>query len=137
MRICLLAAALCALNAAVAKADDIPACAAPKGVAVYVSMKSLPQLMSQTLKSQVGHMADPGESFDATDVVTTGNPNRLIFVWNEGDVWLVARERGGIAYNDPIQKFTLAGNHVKLVAERSAIPNTVCGIAHAMMKGMP
>ena len=137
MRNCLLAAALCALNAAVANADVIPPCAAPKGVTVYVSMKSLPPLLSQTLKSQVGHLADPGKSFDATDVVTTGNPNRLIFVWNEGDIWLVARERGGIAYNDPIQKFILSGGRAKLVSERSAIPNTVCSIAHTMMKGMP
>jgi hypothetical protein len=137
MRNCLLAAVLCVLNAAVASADDIPPCAAPKGVAVYVSMKSLPPLLSQTLKAQVGHLADPGDSFDATDVVTTGNPNRLIFAWNAGDVWLVARERGGIAYSDPIQKFILSGGRVKLVSERSAIPNTVCGIAHAMMMGMP
>jgi hypothetical protein len=132
-----LLAALYVLAAAPASADDIPPCAAPKGTAVHVSTKGLPTLLLQTLNAQVGYLADPGEPFDATDVVTTGNPNRLIFVWNEGDVWLVARERGGIAYSDPIQKFILSGGRVKLVSERSAIPNTVCSIAHAMMKGMP
>jgi hypothetical protein len=123
--------------AAVGNADDISPCAAPNGVTAYHSVKRLPPWLAQTLKSEFGYLAEPGESFDATDVVTTGNPNRLIFAWNAGDAWLVARERGGIAYSDPIQKFTLAGGRVKLVAERSAIPNTVCSIAHAMMKGMP
>ena len=61
-------------------------------------------------------------------------PIALIFVWNISNVWLVARERGGIAYNDPIQKFTIANGRVKLVAERSAIPKTVCSTAHVMMK---
>ncbi|MBV9569942.1 MAG: hypothetical protein JO056_01715 [Alphaproteobacteria bacterium] len=120
-----------------ALADKIPPCAAPKGVAVYVSVKTLPPLLAKTLQDQFGYLAEPNESFDATDVVMTGHPNRLIFVWNRGNAWLVARERGGIAYNDPIQTFALDNGKAKLVAERSALPNTVCSVAHAMMKEMP
>ncbi len=133
MRAYLFAVALCAVAPA-AQADDIPPCAPPKNATVFVSVKSLPPILSQTLKKEFGHLADPNETFDATDVVVTGNPNRLIFVWNAGHVWLVARERGGIAYNDPIQKFILEGGRAKLVGERSAIPNTVCSTAHAMMR---
>ena len=129
-----LIAAFCTLAPVLAQADDIPPCAAPKGVTVYVSVKKLPPVLSRTLTAQLGYLADPGERFDATDVVVTGNPNRLIFVWNQGNVWLVARERGGIAYSDPIQEFTLENGRAKSVSERSAIPNTVCSIAHAMMK---
>ena len=129
-----LSIAFCALCSAVAQADDIPPCTPPKGVTATFSVKSMPPALSQMLKAQLQYLAEPNETFDATDVVSSGHPNRLIFVWNERDVWLVARERGGIAYSDPIQKFTLANGRAKLVLERSAIPNTVCSIAHAMMK---
>src|SRR6476646_3262643 len=134
MRRFLFPAVFCVLTPVFARADEIPPCAAPKGVAVYVSVKDLPRVLSQTLKDRFGYLAEPNESFDATDVMMTGHPNRLIFVWNAGNVWLVARERGGIAYSDPIQTFTLENGHAKLVSERSAIPNTVCSIAHAMMR---
>lgn len=117
-----------------ALADHIPPCAAPKGVAVYGSVKTLPPVLAKTLQDQLGYLAEPNEAFDATDVARTGHFNRLIFVWNRGNIWLVAREHGGIAYNDPIQTFTLENGRAKLVAERSALPNTVCSVAHAMMK---
>lgn len=130
---CLLAA-IVVLWPPAARADEIPPCAAPKGAAVYSSIKALPSVLFQTLRSQFGYLAEPNEAFDATDVVTTGHPNRLIFVWNAANVWLVARERGGIAYSDPIQKFALKNGKMMLIAERSAIPNTVCSVAHAMMK---
>ena len=117
-----------------ALADHIPPCAAPKGVAAHVSIKTLPLPLAKTLQDQLGYLAEPNESFDATDVVNTGHSNRLIFVWNRGNIWLVARERGGIAYNDPIQTFKLENGKAKLIGERSALPNTVCSVAHAMMK---
>lgn len=125
------------LLCAPALADKIPPCTAPKGVAVYVSVKTLPPVLAKTLQDQFGYLADPNESFDATDVIMTGHPNRLIFVWNKSNTWLVARERGGIAYNDPIQTFTLENGKIKLIGERSALPNTVCSVAHAMMKDVP
>ena len=136
MRQFLLSTALFGLLPMLAQADDIPPCVPPAGVTAYLSVKSLPPALSRTLKDAFGYLAEPNQAFDATDVVTTGNPNRLIFAWNEGDVWLVARERGGIAYNDPIQKFTLGNNKAKLVAESSALPKTVCSVAHAMMEDL-
>jgi len=82
----------------------------------------------------MGHIALPGEPFDATDVVMYRTNRRFIFVWRRADEWLVAIERGGFVYSDPIYRYRLARDgKADLVETQSAIPHTVCRIATQMI----
>src|SRR5580700_559117 len=69
------------------------ACPVPPG-AVQVALPSgLPPALHNAMGNDV---ALPGEPFDTTDVVVKGHKYaRYIFVWNIGNRWIVATERGG------------------------------------------
>jgi hypothetical protein len=90
--------------------------------------------MLRALKEHVGEIVPRGATFDATDVVVTGQ-SREIFVWNAGRRWVVATEHGGRSYNDPIFAYDLGqdGRSASLVAERIAFPETVCATAFSLL----
>jgi len=117
-----------------AMADYIPPCSPPAGVIVFTNLKNISKPLAEVLDHDFGYIAAPGEDFDATDVATTGHFIRLIFVWKRGDTWIVALERGGIGYNDPIRKYLAQRDKVKLVTEELAIPDTVCSVARTVIK---
>jgi hypothetical protein len=123
----LLATALSSL----ARADIIPPCALPNGVAAKSLENDAPPALLRALSERVGELVPPGGRFDATDVLVTGKNRRLIFVWNAGQRWIVATEHGGRGYNDPIFVYDLSddGRTATLVLERLAFPNTVCTTA--------
>ena len=118
-----------------ARADDIAPCPVPHGVVSISLQHGTPKAVLQALKEQVGEIVPPGGKFDATDVIIYGRNRRLIFIWNSGRRWIVASERGGIAYSDPIFAFDLPANDgsAVLVEERDAIPRTVCSTAVGLL----
>jgi hypothetical protein len=116
-------------------ADDIAPCPLPRGVVSASLEHGTPQAVLRALKEQVGEIVPPGGKFDATDVITYGRNRRVIFIWNSGRRWIVATERGGIAYGDPIFAFDLpaADGIAILVQQRDAIPLTVCSTATRLL----
>jgi hypothetical protein len=119
-----------ALVTGVARADAIPSCPPPPGVRP-VSFENAPLALRKTLREKLGDIAPPEATFDATDIVITGRQRRLIFIWVRGYRWIIATERGGRGYNDPILAYDLSsdGLTAKRVAENIAFPNTVCSTA--------
>jgi hypothetical protein len=117
-----------------ANADMIPPCSIPEGV-LAKSPAEIPAIVTSELKNRLGEYVEPGEPFDATDVVLVGKHRRLIFVWQAGSRWVVATEQGGIAYNDPILAFELdaARSISVLVGTQTAMPETVCAIAKSFL----
>jgi hypothetical protein len=64
----------------------------------------------------------------------TGKNRRLIFIWNRDTRWIVAIERGGLGYNDPVFAFEIGQDHkAVLVREETAFPNTVCSTASSLL----
>ena len=92
--------------------------------------------MAQALTERIGEVVPAGAKFDATDLVMIGKNRRLIFIWNMGRRWVVATERGGIGYNDPIFAFDLSddGRKATFVQERVAFPETVCATASSLLR---
>jgi hypothetical protein len=63
------------------------------------SLKQLPASIRTLLRGQIGVMADRGEPFNATDVISQPAPaNRFIRGGQVGARWFVWYEHGGIAY---------------------------------------
>ncbi len=119
-----------------AKADEVPPCQLPSGAASVSLLSKAPSAIKHALQQNVGEVVEPGEKFDATDVMVTGHSRRLIFIWNTGSRWIVAIERGGIAYSDPIFVYNLSADNQKaeLLETRTAIPRTVCSTALSIVK---
>lgn len=113
-----------------ANADQIAPCPAPRSAIVVPLVSKTPVALQKALHADIGDLAKPREDFNATDVITEGLlSKRLIFIWNQADFWIVATERGGLAYSDPILAYRLAGQRAALLETRSAVPNTVCATA--------
>jgi hypothetical protein len=134
------ALALSLLTSAIvsARADDIPPCPVPPGV-TSISRENAPRPLLRALKAQIGDLAPPGGKFDVTDALTHPPParfRRLIFIRNAGRRWVVATERGGRGYSDPIFAYDLSpdGQKATLAAERSAAPETVCSTVNDLLK---
>jgi hypothetical protein len=129
--------AICAFASALigCEGDVIPPCTAPDGVSVGASLDETPPALGQALRQHLGKIVAPGGRFDATDLVVTGHNRRLIFIWNAGPRWIVATERGGIGYSDPILAYDLSqdGQTALLVDERNALPETVCATASTLL----
>ena len=98
-----------------------------------------PCALRDAVKQKLAYLVPSTVPFDATDVVMTGHNRRLIFIWVRGSVWVVATEHGGRGYNDPILAYQLdsKGLQVKLVAERIAVPDTVCSTAEELLNQRP
>jgi hypothetical protein len=119
-----------------AGADDIPHCQLPSGASFVALLSEAPSALQRALRSDVGDIVEPGEMFDSTDVVTTGQSCRLNFVWNVCRRWVVATEHGGVAYNDPIFVYDLSadGQNAVLVESRTAFLPSVCSMAVCLIK---
>src|SRR5690349_21258676 len=96
------------LPATPAGAYEPPRCRPPAGVSEFFKLSDAPPEVLRSLKKRAGDIVNPGEPFDATDVVTHGAHFwRLVFIWNRGRRWVVATEHGGIAYGNPIFAYDL------------------------------
>jgi hypothetical protein len=128
-RIVLIAIALGLLTSATpVRAAAIADCVAPPG-AVKVA---LPSGLPPALRKAMGDVAMPGEPFDEIDVYVKGHKHsRYIFVWNIGDRWIVATERGGIALRAVAATYDLGkdGKSATLIEERITFPSSVCAAA--------
>jgi hypothetical protein len=115
--------------------DVIPPCRVPQNVVPYFDQKDMPVALRDLVKKTLGDLVPPDSPFDVTDVVTTGHNRRLIFIWARGHRWVLATEHGGLGYNDPIFAYELSpnGQQVTLIAERAAIPNSVCLTAEELL----
>lgn len=84
-----------------------------------------------------GDIAAPGERFNPTDVLTTDLPqSRMIFVWSRGSRWIVAMERGGIAYTTPVYAYDLNGYGFEArLVKTEAYParDTICATAYRLL----
>jgi hypothetical protein len=118
-----------------ALADYIPPCAPPSNVAAIRIPDEMPEALRKTMNASLGKIALPGAKFDATDVIMYGVGARYILAWKRGDKWLVATERGGIGYSDPMFLYRLqADGGVTLLETRVAFPPTVCTTAWRMIR---
>ena len=118
-----------------AHADVIPPCRAPAGVvSATLTDGHAPAVLVKALRDQLGPMAGPGRPFNATDVVTPGEPGRrFILLWGLGPRWVVAYEQGGIAYYDEAVAFQFSGARATKVGAKQAEPPTICAAAHALI----
>jgi hypothetical protein len=93
-----------------------------------------PPALVKAVRDQVGPMAGPGQPFNATDVVTPGEPGRrFILLWGLGSRWVVAYEQGGIAYYDEAVAFRFSGATATKVGDKQAEPPTICAAARALI----
>jgi len=104
-------------------------------VVSYTDQKNIPAVLRDAIKQKLGYLVPPKGDFDATDVIVTGHIRRLIFIWAQGNRWIIATEHGGFAYNDPILVYEVDpnGRRATLVAERIASPKTVCSTAEELL----
>ena len=75
-------------------------------------------------------MADPGQPFQATDVIVDKRlpGRRLIAAYASADVWIVHYEAGGVAHTYHVAFFRLHGNAATFVWQAS-VPRTLSGLA--------
>ena len=85
-------------------------------------VSSLPQVIQDFLEekfadpsdSGLSGIAEPGTAFNATDAVEPDIPwRRLIIAGQVGDIYFLAYERGGIAYNHHVLVFDLSKHPVR------------------------
>jgi hypothetical protein len=116
--------------------DVIPVCRLPKGTASFTDQTDMPVALRDAVKQKLGELVSPNSPFDATDVVRTGHNRRLIFIWAREYRWVVATEHGGRGYNDPIFAYQVSpdGQQVKLIAERTTVPDSVCLTAEELLR---
>jgi hypothetical protein len=121
---------------AISRADNIAPCSPPDSDVKVLSFPgSVPAIVLKALTEHVGDIVAPGVMFDSTDVIRTGHNRRAIFVWNRGERYVIATERGGIGYNDPVFVYEVdpRAHSAKLVSEEVAFPDTVCEVAKSLM----
>jgi hypothetical protein len=118
--------------------SGIAPCAVPPGVRSTAKQSDMPRPLQEALQQKAGVIVPPGSPFDSTDVVRSSPPHfrRLIFIWNKGERWIIATEKGGFVYNDPIFSYKVDANGGKatLLSERTAQKNTVCSTAEDLLK---
>jgi hypothetical protein len=102
-----LAWAVCAslLLAGAAHADTMPndidfICTIHHRTSQLNLLDKLPASLKSWIASTIGPMADHGQPFNSTDVVTKGLPaTRFLRAGQFGNYWFIMFERGGIAYS--------------------------------------
>jgi hypothetical protein len=101
------------------------------------SLDEAPAPLAQALTEHIGEVAPAGAPFDKTDTKWFGefHNRRLIFIWNRGTRWVVATERGGFGYDNPVFAYELNQDDRKatLVREEVASASTVCAKASALL----
>jgi hypothetical protein len=117
---------------------ELPSCTAPDGVFTTSRFDDAPPALARALTGRVGEIAPVGAEFNPTDVHIigeTGKSRRLIFIWSLGNRWVVATERGGVGYNNPIFAFDVDsdGLSAAFVEERVTFPESLCATASSLL----
>lgn len=116
--------------AAPAAAQTIPACPLATGVK-DVSYAQAPDLLKQVF-SKNRKVSAPGGSFDAAKE----DNQRVIWVRNRGNRWVVAYEQGG-EYVNKVARYDIPNpNAISAGPERDAKPDTLCDVANRQL-GVP
>lgn len=129
-------AAIVAIQASPTAASGTPRClTVPAGVAIE-DPATLPPTIFEAVRRELGDLALPDEPFNATDVVEpAAKSRRILFVWHKAERWIVASERGGRGYGNPVLALAFGADSrdAKLVASRTAFPDTLCKVAAALL----
>ncbi len=107
--------------------DEPPRCTAPPGTLEVKSQRDFPAAIAADLSSHIidyqqdgsPKMADPGQPFASTDLISRGLPNRrLIFAWSVGPRWVIGYEVGarGYHYEMVVYQLSSAGDHAEVLA---------------------
>ncbi|HET9159747.1 MAG TPA: hypothetical protein VFN88_03975 [Caulobacteraceae bacterium] len=115
--------------AAPAAAQTIPACPLASGVK-DVSYAQAPDLLKQVFGKN-RKISMPGGAFDAK----SEDSQRVIYVRNRNNRWIVAYEVGG-AYANRVAQFTISPTAFSAGPERDAQPDTLCEVANRQL-GVP
>ena len=116
--------------AAPAAAQTIPACPSATGVK-DVGYAQAPDALKQVF-SKNRKVSAPGGNFDATKE----DSQRVIWVRNRGNRWVVAYEQGG-DYTDKVARYDIpSANAISAGPEREAKPDTLCEVANRQL-GVP
>ena len=122
----------CAPAGAVSPAPLSP-CPVPAGVSVVRLPEGLPPALLAALQPRLSaRIALPNQPFNSTDVIVEDYPgSRFAFVWKRGDRWIVAAERGGIAYEMLIFVYAMSenGQNALLRETRDVRPESICAVA--------
>jgi hypothetical protein len=129
LKLCLSVVVLTAI-AAPAAAQTIPACPLATGVK-DVSYAQAPDLLKQVFGKN-RKVSAPGGSFDPAKE----DSQRVIWVRNRGNRWVVAYEQGG-EYVNKVARFDIPNaNAISAGPEREAKPETLCEVANRQL-GVP
>ena len=135
----ILGSGLCAAPLAFAQhaaAPPLASCAIPRVAEALQGVKQLPPAVQAALLRDAGEQSPIGGPFDATDVVM-GTPHfqRLIFLWHYRQHWLIATERGGIAYSTPLYLYELSkdSKQTTRIPLNSPAPGNVCAAAQTSL----
>jgi hypothetical protein len=127
------ASALMMASADLSRAAVIPSCVLPSRATATTSLENgVPPALLRALNEDVGELVPPGGEFDSTDVVRTGKNRRLIFVWNRGQRWVVATERGGRVYDNPVYAYDIGQDERRAVLVNQQVGN-VCSVAMGLL----
>lgn len=124
------------LLAAACEPKNKLSCSAPPG-AISVRLLELTLLaLRRAVARDIGEVASPFEDFAEGCIAEPGKlRQRLLFVWKVGSRWVVATERGGYAYSNPVLAYELTNEDetASLVEQEDAFPQTVCATAKALI----
>ena len=106
---------------------EIPRCLALPPVE-DIAPADMPLILRAALARDIGTYALPGADFDSTDVVRTGIHRRLLWVRKRGTRWVVAFERGGRSYDNPLVVYELGldGQSIAGVRGEIGFPASIC-----------
>jgi len=111
--------------------SSVAECPPPLNVAAAMSLRQLPEPVLEALREKVGDIEDRDGPFDVGDVWVTGHHRRFMFAWHRGERWVVATERGGIAYSQPVFAYDLrsTGKPATVAEEIYSQRDTLCKVA--------
>ena len=120
--------------ASAARGVEGAVCRTPTG-ATGVSYAKLPPSLIKALKARVGDFSPPGGLFDGGDALARGPAaphfQRLMFAWRVEDRWVLAMERGGIAYTQNLFTYGAPAMHraPAFIGQSWAPPHELCALA--------
>lgn len=98
--------AVALVSSSQALADEVSSCSAPEGVNLRAFPDEIPAGIMKFLDGPRWDLARPGEPFNSTDIAVPGRKwRRVMFAWESGRRWIIATERGGRGYNNPVLVF--------------------------------
>jgi hypothetical protein len=134
------ASAVCVslLLAGAARADTMPSdidviCTLHHPTSQPNSLDKLPGSLKSWIKSAIGPMADRGQPFDSTDVVTGLPGTRFLRAGRFGNYWFLMFEQGGITYSKRIVLLHLDLELTQVADKTYAPTDDPCPLVDALL----